>query len=71
MTDKPDSLDQIRLLPDEKPKSCFWGHDWSNWEDKASGSITVENKTVGRFIYQERRCSRCNKVRLQKIQTEY
>ncbi len=70
MTDKPDSLDQIRLL-EEKPKSCFWGHNWGNWEDKETGTIKHGERSVGRFIYQERRCNRCNKIDLQKIETQH
>ena len=71
MIDTPDSVDQIRLLPEENSKCYFWQHNWSKWEDTSSGTVSVNNKTVGRFIYQERRCSRCNKVNIQKIQTDY
>lgn len=52
--------------------SCFWGHEWSDWEiaDKGplvdSGATHPEMKdwTVGYFLRQERCCRRCKFVEL-------
>ena len=55
-------------------KSCFWSHDWGKWEIYSEGNIVVEspkfnvkiedNRVIGRFIYQQRKCQRCNFVEI-------
>ena len=68
--DKPDSVDQIGML-DEAPSNCFWvwNHRWGKWTDTETGSISRGGSTIGKYIYQERRCEKCNKVEMQTIRT--
>ena len=50
------------------PRTCFWRHRWSRWEDKQTlvlhGPGLPAEAIIGRSILQERRCERCNMVEL-------
>lgn len=53
------------LFP-EKKKSCFWSHDWSDWETIEEGTVhsALTNARTGRYLIQKRTCRRCNKAQL-------
>jgi hypothetical protein len=49
-------------------KNCFWGHDWSGWEETSRTDLNYSPNfgvnagkwfTKGFAIIQERKCCRC------------
>lgn len=50
----------------DSTRSCWLGHKWSKWLDKASISrkSTAHGGEIANGIQQERRCERCNKVQI-------
>ena len=71
MTNKiKDNLDELTtIMGKQSTGNCWWSHKWSPWEDtKHVGTIlTLTGDKVGRYVYQERRCTRCNKLELIKV----
>lgn len=44
------------LTDSHKQKSCWLFHDWGNWEVIKDGVLTIDGKSVGRYLYQQRWC---------------
>ncbi len=76
--DQPNDLDEsFKKLQSDlsgifggKPRrtTCFlFFHDWSKWEDVEKGSLGMFNKTIGSYTRQERRCGRCNKLEMKRV----
>lgn len=51
-------------MSDTTKSECGWFHEWSRWEDKQRYNIKLVEKITGQVIVQERRCLKCNKVKL-------
>lgn len=52
----------------EPTSNCFlFFHDYKKWEDKESFEITSYGSVIGRGMYQERRCNRCNRLQIRVI----
>jgi len=54
---------------------CLLSHKWEMWIDKTKGKIVKTNPinsykhTVGEYLVQERRCSRCGKKQITRTET--
>jgi len=65
-----DKLNELTsLMGEQSTGKCWWSHKWSSWEDTddAGKILSPAGSKIGRYVYQERRCTRCNKLELNKV----
>jgi molybdenum cofactor biosynthesis enzyme MoaA len=47
--------------------SCFWGHNWTKWEQFEREMIDTETNIGFVRVFQKRFCKKCNKMAVNKV----
>ena len=50
---------------------CFILHKWGLWTDVAKGTMVSGPHITGDWVRQERRCTRCGKLKLRTVAVKY
>lgn len=54
---------------EKNKRTCFWGHNFRDWEIIEEGNLKYDDIRVGRFIFQKRQCKDCKFTELDTQKT--